>query len=148
MTRRIHPMNFGRIVIGAVLVAAVFCAISVHSTYQREQRIAQRINTFGGRFEREYCGPNWIPPSIRDRLALFDRIESVYLNDRPVTAFEISELTSLTNLEELLIKHTQLASFQSVCLLCVPNIECRHFQNAFAPRRMPSLWVAVLVEHF
>jgi len=102
MTWRFIRVNALRIVIGAVLVAAVYWAICVYSTYQREQRIARKVDSVDGRVYFYFCGPNWIPQSIQKRLALFDRIESVHFvrrwsEDGPFVFDVISDLASLTH---------------------------------------------------
>ena len=75
--------HFVRIVIGAALVAAVYCAILVfvtHQTYQREKRITRKIEDIGGKVGCGYRGPNWVPHSIRNRMPLLDRITFVNLS--------------------------------------------------------------------
>ena len=99
---------FVRIVIGAVLVTGVYFAISVYATYQREQRIAKEFEALDGSLKFQYCGPNWIPKSIRERTPIFNRIRHIGYSgvispdgggdDGAIT---LTEMGSLTHLESL-----------------------------------------------
>ena len=109
-----------RIVIGAVLLAAFYFAVSVYATYQREQRIAKKISSVGGKVEFGFFGPKWIPKSIEGRLPFFDRIREVRLQgkvdfkgkalpSKAVSLDVLSQLGSLTRLEDLYLTNTHIA---------------------------------------
>ena len=107
MTWRFIRVNAVRIVIGMVLLAAVYFAISIYATYQREQRIARTIESVSGVVVWDYCGPIWIPKTIRDRLPLCRRIISARMN-KPTPTDVISELGTLRNLVHLDLRFTQV----------------------------------------
>ena len=71
--------HFGWIAICAVLLVAVGGALVVWLPYQREQRVARMIESHGGDVAYQYCGPDWIPQSLKDRLRFLDQIQSVFL---------------------------------------------------------------------
>ena len=98
MKWRFIRVNAVRIVFGAVLVAAVFGAMLVWMPYQREWGIARRIESLGGTVNWSYCGPDWIPPSIQDRLKLFNRIEGVNLFGKIVFSFSITQRSPMLDL--------------------------------------------------
>lgn len=100
--------HLGRIVFGTVLLVGVFGAMLVVLPYQREQRIARMIESHGGSVGVEYRGPDWIPNSIQNRMPFFDRIDRVILNNQAVPSDVLSELGSLTSLEDLHIFNTQV----------------------------------------
>jgi len=122
---------FVRIVIGAVLVVAVYGALLVmveYQTYQREQRIATEIQAYGGYVQFVYAGPDWIPQSMRDRTALFSRVMVISLTNTAglehlkeltdlgilsldgiqVTDSDLEHLKGLTNLYDLRLDATQV----------------------------------------
>ena len=99
--------HFVWIAIGVVLLVAVSGVLIVWMPYQREQRIARMIQADGGGVGVRYCGPDWIPESIVDRLPFLKRITSVYGMRPPgVSAETLLELGSLTRLESLELMHT------------------------------------------
>lgn len=81
MTWRFFRTYAVRIVIGAVLVASASIAVFSWVPYQREQRIARKIEAFDGTVVWQYNGPKWIPKAVHDRLRLWHRIESVGLRE-------------------------------------------------------------------
>ena len=97
-----------RIVIGFVLATLVFGAMLVWMPYQRELRIAHKLDDRRGLVEFQYCGPNWIPKSIRERTPIFNRIRHIGYSgvispdgggdDGAIT---LTEMGSLTHLESL-----------------------------------------------
>lgn len=109
MTQSLRRYAAG-IVIGAVLMVAVYGAISVSMPYRRELRIQREIEAYGGRALFLYCGPSWVPPFIQNRLPWYDRILIVDLpfhilsEENPPRSSRnelISELGSLSYLEQL-----------------------------------------------
>jgi len=93
-----------RIVIGTVLVMAVYGALLVWVPYQREQRIAKEMEAYGGIVEWQYFGPNWIPPSIQERLRFCNRIVAVTIGNGRVirtTPEVFQSLGTLTRVRRL-----------------------------------------------
>ncbi len=94
--------NAVRIVIGAVLLAATYCAICVfmiNRTDQWERLIARRINSDDGEAALVYCGPMWLT-KLSGTQSFFQRIDSAGVAGPDV---QLSELASLTNVKELII---------------------------------------------
>ena len=100
--------HFVRIVIGTVMMAAVYGAMLVWMPYQRELRIARKIEAVGGRVSWGYFGPTWFPRSIQNTPLFFDRIDSVGLPGKVVTSDLISNIATLTNLRSLGLNNTQV----------------------------------------
>lgn len=99
--------HFVWIAIGSLLLLAVGGVLVVWMPYQREQRIARMIQADGGGVGFRYCGPDWIPESVVDRLPFIKRITGVYGMRPPgVSAETLLELGSLTHLESLELMHT------------------------------------------
>ncbi|MEK6258087.1 MAG: hypothetical protein AABP62_05655 [Planctomycetota bacterium] len=96
-----------RIVTGVVLLILVCGVMSVYVPYQREQRIARKIETLEGAVNWHYRGPDWVPLSWRDRMSFCDRIATVGLDGRELPADLFSELGSLTNLDWLSLSGTK-----------------------------------------
>jgi hypothetical protein len=98
-----------RIAIGIVVAASLYESIAIWIPYQREQRIARQLRSYGHTVEFADFGPNWIPLSIRDRLPLFHRIRLVRLVTDPKTAVELMlELRSLPNLAVLELRRMMI----------------------------------------
>ena len=97
-----------RIVIGTVLLVELYVVTRLYATYRREQRIARKIESVGGRASFLYSGPNWIPQSIRNRQPLFDRIQDVDLEERPLPSDLLEELGWLLNLVIINFNGTQI----------------------------------------
>ena len=100
--------HFVRIVIGAVLVVVVYGMLIVWMPYQREQRIARKIEAQGGDVAFQYAGPIWIPQSVQDRLPYLDRICRVCQLGPTVPSDLLSELGSLNKLQYLHLGNTQV----------------------------------------
>ncbi|MDB5346034.1 MAG: hypothetical protein JWP89_4411 [Schlesneria sp.] len=94
--------HFVRIVICAVLALASFWAVGVYANYQREQRIAKRIESLGGIAGFRYCGLDWLPLLTNEDRPFLDRIVWIDLTGSPDPP--LSDVGSLTNLEDLLLK--------------------------------------------
>jgi len=118
-----------RIVIGAVLVVAVYGAISVYATYQREQRIAKEIEAYGEKVDWQYFGPDWIPQSIRDRTMLFGRVTVIYLDNSLVTDAGLEHLKELTKLKALYLSNTQVTDAGLEHLKELTNLEWLDLSN-------------------
>lgn len=103
-------LHFVRIVIGAVLVAAAYSVMSVHATYQREKRIARKIDSLGGKVHFEFRGPIWIPQSVGEELPFLHRIIGVELDAADeVARFQLnSENVSLYWLAILCLNGAQI----------------------------------------
>lgn len=65
-----------RIVIGVVLVAAVYGLMIISAPYQKEQRIARKLKAFDVEFDSQYCGPAWVPQTLRYGLPFLWRFGS------------------------------------------------------------------------
>lgn len=96
--------HFVRIVICAVMAAAPYWAIGVYASYQREQRIAKRIESLGGKAGFRYYGPDWLTPLTNEDRPILDRIEWIELSDSADPP--LLDIGSLTNIEYLLLKRT------------------------------------------
>lgn len=112
-----------RFVIGAVLAAVVCGAIGVYTTFRREQRIAQKIEAFGGTVEWQYAGPDWIPKTAHERLRYLHRIESVglrifvsdwhgnYAGEKTIKVVPLDvlgDIGTLSSLKRLFAKYTDV----------------------------------------
>ena len=115
--------HFVRIVIGAVLAAAVYGALLVWVPYQREQRIAKEFEALGGRVKFQYAGPDWIPQSMRDRTMLFSRVTDLHLFNTQVTDAGLEHLKELTNLEWLDLNYTQVTDAGLEQVIGLTNLE-------------------------
>lgn len=115
MTWRFIRRHSVRIVGGAVLVTAVSIAVFVWMPYQRELRIARKIEAVGGKVDFQFCGPSWIPQLIRKTVPLFDRIQYVNLHGtEAVPADVLAEFGSLHGLEGLGLGGTQIAGLEQL----------------------------------
>ena len=114
--------HFVRIVIGAVMAVVVYGLLTVWMPYQREQRIAKEIESHGGAVDFEYVGPDWMPQSVKDS-PLFWRIRHVELTDPVVSVKLLSELRSLSSLEELVLADTQVTDAGLEHLKGMTNLE-------------------------
>lgn len=94
-----------RIGIGAVLLAALFGVLLVWTPYQRERRIANEFEAAGGKVRWEYCGPDWVVPSIRSRVPFAYRVSYVDLDRQRIPAETLSGLESLSNLQDFCAHH-------------------------------------------
>ena len=81
-------------------MAVVSVAVFVLMPYQREQRIAWRIEALGGTTQWKYSGPNWIPQSMRVRLPVLRSLYRVNLW-KPVPPNMLSDLRPITSLNQL-----------------------------------------------
>lgn len=88
-----------RIVIGAILMAALFAVLLVWMPYRREQRIASEFESRGAKVNWGYRGPNWMPQSSRSRTPFFRRVTSVDLNAQVIPPATLSGLTTLAHLK-------------------------------------------------
>src|SRR5260221_14299778 len=127
ITWRFIRRYFVRIVIGSVLAVAAYSAVSVYATYQREQRIAKRIEDTGGSIEFRYDGPDWIPQSARERLPFLARIRTVMVTDFPAELF--SELGSLIRLEALHFYDQQITDAELAHLKGLKNLKSLYFMR-------------------
>lgn len=87
------------ILLGLVLAATLYAAMSIHTEYQREKSIASEISAHAVVAYR-YCGPNWVPLGFRGHLSWFNRIHSVTLFKTHTDA-ELRQIRSLPYLEDL-----------------------------------------------
>lgn len=136
--------HFVRIVIGAVLVAAVYGALLVCVPYQREQRIAREIEAIGGDAQIEYLGPSWVPQIIQEWLPWWNRIRVVNLQefaqfdfsgsppttqdattvpDKEVSSYLLSQLGLLSSVEDLRLYDTQVTDAGLGYLRGLTNLE-------------------------
>ncbi len=96
--------HLGRIVVGVILVGIVYGAIAVVLPYQREKRMARKVETLGGKVEWDYYGSNFVPLQVRDKFPFFHRIQSVELRDQSVAPDDaLLELASLSKLKSLML---------------------------------------------
>ena len=129
---------FVRFVIGAVLAAIVCGVIGVYTTFRREQRIAQKIEAFGGTVEWQYDGPDWIPKAAQERLRFLHRIEYVglrhFVSDwhgnyagekttKVVPLDLLGDIGTLSSLKELFAKYTDIDDAGLKRLSQLPEIE-------------------------
>ena len=121
--------NVVRIVIGAVLVMAVYGALLVWVPYQREQRIAKEIQAYGGEVGFQYCGPTWIPKFMRDRTTLFSRATYLSLDDTQVTDAGLEHLKGLTSLRSLFLGDTYVTDAGLEHLKGLTNISLLRLNN-------------------
>ncbi|MDB5346928.1 MAG: inlA 5 [Schlesneria sp.] len=96
-----------RLMIAAVLLAAAYGAVNVYATFQQEQRIARKIESYEGYIEFDYFWPDWLPPSVASRLPWFDRISKVRFHGDLVSENLLAELRSLNKLESLSLQRTK-----------------------------------------
>ena len=100
--------HFVRIVIGAVLAVAVYGMLAIWMPYQRERRIAQKIEALGGYVVFKFAGPYWIPQSMWDRATLFNRVLGLDLYDDRITDAGMEHVKGLTNLIIVDLRSTQV----------------------------------------
>jgi len=130
-----------RIVIGVVLVAAAYFAISVYGTYQREQRIAAKCNSLNGfGYQLGYRGPAWIPQSLQSHVRLFDRITFIGAYQECVVPGGPAEpeLIDHAVLEELLLDCRTLHSLEDLGLsrTQVNDADLEHLKGLFSLRTL------------
>jgi len=114
---------FVRIVIGAVLMAAVYAAVLVWMPYQREQRIVKEIEACRGKVNWQYFSPDWIPQSMRERTTLFNRVTCLHLDNTQVTDTELEHLKGLPNLTALDLRRTKVTDAGLEHLKGLTNLE-------------------------
>ena len=103
---RVIRRHFVRIIIGAVLVVAVYGAVSVfvsYQTYLREKRIAEKIKEHGGRL---IPFPDYLPTWIRDSIGTTRRIGAVDFTGVDVNPDVLSDLGLLASLERVFLDRT------------------------------------------
>ena len=120
---RLFRRYFVRIVIGTVLVAAVYGAISVYATHRREKWIASEMEKLGWRFQWEYCGPEWIPQSIYTRVPHWNRIVSLDISGDDVTDAQLVHLRGLTCLRDVEFYHIRITDSGMAHLKGLTNLE-------------------------
>jgi hypothetical protein len=120
----------GRVIIALALVACVlvfaigsYPLLDVVFSYQREQRISSMVQKIGGTTRFQYAGPEWIPYSIRKKVALFDRIEDIRLPSGSVPAELQAEIGTLTNLKLLCLRDTDFGDLGLESLRQLHNLE-------------------------
>lgn len=118
-----------RIVIGAVLVAALYGVLCVYMPYQREQRMAREIESAGGHVEFEFDGPNWIPMLVQNRLPIWNRITTVGLRNTQVTDAGLLHLTGVTKLNVLDLDNTQVTDAGLSHLKGLTKLEWLYLHN-------------------
>ena len=106
--RQLIKSHFGRIVVGAIVVAIVYVAMLIVLPYQREQRIIREIKSLGGQVLTEFRGPEWIPPTLRDRLPIYDRVISLNLSHKKISLDLVTELCSFRHLARLDADNSEL----------------------------------------
>jgi hypothetical protein len=122
--------NAMRIVLGTGLAAAICFGIVVEAKYQREQSMRSEIKALGGGVKLGYCGPNWIPLSLRinryGQLNLqryWARIESVSVCDKQVTSDTIRRPGALTSLQVLDLRGTAVSDADLEHLSHLPKLQ-------------------------
>lgn len=89
-----------RLMIVAVLATLLFGVLTIWMPYHRELNTARKIVSLGGSVQYD-GGPQWGPQFFREKVILFDRIQTVTLT-RPTLPREIlSDIARLANLVSL-----------------------------------------------
>lgn len=112
MALRFVRRNLGRIVVGTTLFAIVYVSMAVAVQYQREKRIARRVEAVGGHVDWKFMEPDWVPQEIRDtlrdRTIVFTHIYSINLDALSVSSDLLSEIGALSCLKYLWLSNTQV----------------------------------------
>ena len=101
----------GRIIIALILIVVVqltsFWLLFV-LPYQREQRIAKKIEALGGYVGFSEMPSDWIPAFVCDRLPIWERILVVDLKQTEITDAGLEQLKGLMRLESLHLNETEV----------------------------------------
>jgi hypothetical protein len=80
--------------------------LRLRSAWLNEQRIVQDILAMGTA-QRGYCGPKWIPQPLQSRIAAFDRVTAVGLEDQALPPEMLRDLGVLNSLKELRLTYAK-----------------------------------------
>ncbi|MDB5343062.1 MAG: hypothetical protein JWP89_1439 [Schlesneria sp.] len=80
--------------------------LRLRSVWLNEQRVVQDILAIGTA-QRGYCGPKWIPQPLQSRLAAFDRVTAVGLEDQALPPEMLRDLGVLNSLRELRLTYAK-----------------------------------------
>ena len=97
-----------KIAIGIVSLVAISTAVIVLMPYQRELRIAKKIESRGGYAVFDFHGPDWFPDAIKYKLPFWNRIDFVILENQAFPFDLLSDLEMLTTPYELALNNVEL----------------------------------------
>lgn len=105
-----------RIIIGVLLVAALYVTLQAAAPYQRERLVIKDIKAHGGIVGTRYSGPDWVPASLQNLTSLGDRVWCVDFQGANVPVPVLVQLQALTENEALGLADTQIkdADLQSL----------------------------------
>jgi len=143
---RVVRVNAVLIVIGTVaLVAVVYGAFSAFAAYQstqvrylKEYVIAQQISGGFGRGLLQYCGPEWVPESLRRSLPYLHRIRRLGFSHRNGDA-DLRILTGLSSLESLELGCSPVTDAGAGCLASIPTLKLLDCRGTNISREMRSM---------
>ena len=139
-----------RIVIGTFLLAAIYGAMLVWLPYHREQRVAEKIRSVGGKVSGiYYIGPSQIPNSIAIRLKFLYRIVTVDFADGPDPTEALSSLKDLPYLHDLHLDRTQITdadlvefeTLSSLTELHLSGTKTTEHGRAMLQKKLPDCWI-------
>ena len=123
---RFRLPHWGWFLLATVVPCIGGIGLSIWLPWHLEQRVAQKIKSWGGRVQTVPLGPDWVLQLVgKDRIAgfeLFDRIVGVDLSDSTITDADVSRLKELTNLEDLNLDRTAVTDAGLVHLSRLPYL--------------------------
>ena len=113
-TRRftIRLLHWGWFLLAAAALLVGYGALAIWRPYQREQQIVRMIEGWGGKVETVQVLPDRLTSLLgKERikaLKVFDRVQFVDLQGRPITDVGLIHLHGLTNIASMNLRETQI----------------------------------------
>jgi hypothetical protein len=89
-----------RVTIAVAMATLLYGVLAIWMPYHRELNIARKIVSLGGSVQSD-GGLQWAPLLFREKVILFDRIQTVILAGTTLPAELLSEIGQLANLQNL-----------------------------------------------
>jgi hypothetical protein len=110
-----------RVMIAVVLASLLYGVLAIWMPYHRELNIARKIVSLGGSCQSD-GGLLWAPQLFREKVILFDRIQTVTLAGTTLPAEILSEIGQLANLENLKLQIEDLSDIELEPLTRLQNL--------------------------